>query len=273
LLASTASTAVLFRRGPSRWTRLYTWNTRTDTITPGSWFTGRLYEWMSDLSPDGQHLLYVARNESPHRKQAAKESLGAESMVTWTALCCPPWVRALGLWNASDGWSGGGIFTDNRTVHLNHLAKGLKALIEPTGFTIRGLDNSARVSMLLKAMERTGWQLTAVPEGRGLGEAHPMIFRKKALEMRFITSPKYRRYVTYRWFGPEVIPELEGATWADLDQQGRLIIASAGHLYGLQGTKVQELMDLNLDQPRRLVPGGPPAGQVASRIQTSPPGE
>lgn len=258
LLASNASTAVLFRRGPSRSTRLYLWNTHTDTITPGSWFAGRLYEWMSDLSPDGKHLIYVARNEAQRRIQAAQESLGDDFMVTWTAICRPPWVRALGLWNASDGWSGGGIFTDNRTVHLNHCAKGLKALIEPTGFTIQGLKTRERSDVVLTTMGRTGWKVKAVPERwGGMGEAHPIILRKGKLEVRFISSPRYRRYVRYRWLGPEAVPELDRATWADIDQQGRLVMATAGRLYAVQGTKVQELMDLNLDQPPRPVPIAP----------------
>ncbi|UQN06542.1 hypothetical protein [Deinococcus sp. QL22] len=251
LLASEASTALIFRRGPSRWTHLYLWNTRTDTITPGSWFRGRVYEWMSDLSPDGQHLLYVARNESPHRVEAAAKTFEGERLWTWTALCRPPWVQALGLWNASDGWSGGGIFTQNHCLTLNHAARELKALIQPTGFTIQGSVGRERVDTLLTSLQRTGWQLTLKPEQwMGLGEAHPVILRKGALELRFISSARSRRYMTYLWHGRGAVPLLDSATWADLDQQGRLVFASQGRLYVTRGTTTQELMNLNLDQPR-----------------------
>ncbi|ULH18357.1 hypothetical protein MF271_23145 (plasmid) [Deinococcus sp. KNUC1210] len=121
----------------------------------------------------------------------------------------------------------------------------MKALIQPTGFTVRSLGESEHASVFLRALEWTGWQLTAVPERwQGMGEAHPIILRKGVLELRFIRSPKRRRYMTYRWFGPEVVPELEGATWADIDQQGHLVIARAGCLCVMQGMKVQKLMNL-----------------------------
>lgn len=261
LLASESSTAVIFRRGPSRWTHLFLWNTRTDMVTPGSWFHGRIYEWMSDLSPDGQHLLYVARNEAKRRVQAAAEQFDGEHMWSWTALCRPPRVKALGLWNASDDWSGGGVFNGNRALTLNHSARDLKALIQPSGFAVHGVKDRDRVDTVLTALKRTGWQVTAWPEQwLGMGEAHPVVLRKRALELRFISSPRYRRYVTYTWHGPDPVPLLEGASWADFDQQGRLVIAREGRLYAWQGHGVQEVMNFNLHQPpQHLRPG---AGDV-----------
>ncbi|MVN87623.1 hypothetical protein GO986_12685 [Deinococcus sp. HMF7620] len=270
LLASEASTAVIFRRGPSRWTRLYQWNTRTDEITPGSWFHGRLYEWMSDLSPDGQHLLYVAHNEARRRVRAAAEQFDGERMWSWTALCRPPWVKALGLWNASDYWSGGGVFTDNHVLTINHSAKALKALIEAKGFVVEGVaGDRQRVDTFVIALQRTGWRVTAWPERwRGMGEAHPIVFRKKALELRFISSPRHTRYVRYIWHGPEAVPLLKGASWADLDQQGRLVLAREGRLYARRGSEMNELINLNLHQPLRS-PGVPLDAKQSSH-QTDP---
>ena len=161
LLASEASTAVIFRRGPSRWTRLYVWDTKTDKITPESWFAGRLYEDMSDLSPDGEHLLYFARNESQRRQQAGMTKFGVDRFVTWTALCRPPWVKATGLWNASDDSSSGGVFADNRTLWLLHGESSTKAQIEPIGFTVKPLPG-VRFPIMLGALYRTGWRHTGL---------------------------------------------------------------------------------------------------------------
>lgn len=265
LLASEANTAVILRRGPSRWTRLYSWNTRTDTMTPGSWFAGRLYEWMSDLSPDGQHMTYVARNESKRRVQAAAERFKDEHMWAWTALCKPPWVRALGLWNASDGWSGGGIFTDNHSLNLNHALQGLKAQIQPSGFTIRA-SVGHRESVVLAGLKRTGWRMIpGPPRDRGTQKSHAVVLRKGDLELRFDRSPRHKEYVTYAWHGKNAVPLLDGASWADFDQRGRLVLAHEGRLYTIQGTVLRELMDLNLDQPARRLNASERAASTATQ--------
>ncbi|UBV42220.1 hypothetical protein LAJ19_11385 [Deinococcus taeanensis] len=254
MMASTASTAVIFRRGPSRWTRLYLWNTRTDAITPGSWFAGRLYEWTSDLSPDGRHLVYLARNESKRRLDAAAEAFGDQTMWSWTALCKPPWVKALALWSA--GPDGGGIFTDNHTLVLNHPASLLaqQTRIKPAGFTVRGLEGTEQIHVLCTSLERTGWQIIQRPERwYGSGEVGALILRKKKLELRFTRSPEYRWEATYIWLGTDARPRVEQASWADFDQHGRLLIARQGRLFVVQGADLQELIDLNQDQPRHHV--------------------
>ncbi|PTA67395.1 hypothetical protein C8263_12535 [Deinococcus arcticus] len=263
-MARDASTAVLFRRGPSRWTRLYLWDTRTDHITPGSWFHGRLYEWLSDLSPDGRHLLYMAHNESRRRVQAAAQRFPGREMWTWTALCRPPQVRALGLWDASDGTSGGGVFTSNHALHLNHPGLEPEALQEPVGFTVRGTQGREQVDVFLTTLNRTGWRLKAWPERwRGMGEAHPIIFQKRALELQLICSSTFKRSVRYLWHGAGPIPLLESATWAEYDQQRRLVLAAQGCLYELRGTALHLLMDFNPDQPPRK-PRTVPAAEAPS---------
>lgn len=252
LLASEANTAVIFRRGPSRWTRLYLWDTQTDVITPGSWFAGRLYEWLSDLSPNGQHLLYFARNESKRRVQAAAEKFGDGPMWSWTALCQPPYVRALGLWNASDGYSGGGIFRDNRTLSLNHSGQPLREQIKPENFNVLVLNGQRPVDVCLAALQRTGWRVTERPKRWiGMGELHPIVLRKGLLELRFICPPTYKTYVSYAWHGADPVDVLDGASWADFDQQQRLVVAKVGRLYRVEGNEAKELIDLNSDQPKR----------------------
>jgi hypothetical protein len=60
ILARKAHTAVIFRRGPSKWVQLIKWNTDTDDFDLGQWFHGRIYERRCDLSPDGSLLVYFA---------------------------------------------------------------------------------------------------------------------------------------------------------------------------------------------------------------------
>ncbi len=253
-MASAASTAVIFRRGPSRWTRLYLWNTRTDTITPGSWFAGRLYEWASDLSPDGRHLVYLAHNEAERRRQAAEQAFGDDAMWTWTAVCAPPWVKALGLWSA--GPDGGGLFTDNHTLVLNHPASHLaqQTRITPAGFTVRGLEGAEQIHVLSTSLERTGWRVIQRPERwYGGDEEDAFILHKQELELRFIRSPQGGWKATYTGLGRATWPGLEGASWADFDQNGRLLMARHGRIFIVRGADLHQLKDLNQNQPKRHV--------------------
>ena len=60
ILAREAPKAVVFRKGPSNRVCTVGWDLEHDTFTPGQWLKGRIYEYRSDLSPDGELLLYFA---------------------------------------------------------------------------------------------------------------------------------------------------------------------------------------------------------------------
>lgn len=107
IVARQARMAVVFRRGPSRWTRLLAWDLANDTITPGQWIKARVYERRCDLSPDGEMLAaFIARHKPP--------------LGTWTTLSRPPYFTALALWPKGDAWGGGGLFESDRRFGLNH---------------------------------------------------------------------------------------------------------------------------------------------------------
>jgi hypothetical protein len=109
LLARDASTAVVFRRGPTRHTAVVGWDRKTDQFAVGQWLYGRIYERRCDLSPDGKHLIYFAMNG---RWQS-------EVGGSWTAISRAPYLRALTLHAKGDGWHGGGLFQSNRDYWLN----------------------------------------------------------------------------------------------------------------------------------------------------------
>ncbi len=60
ILAREAPKAVVFRRGPSGCVCTLGWDLETDTFTMGQWLKGRIYEYRSDLSPDGSFMIYFA---------------------------------------------------------------------------------------------------------------------------------------------------------------------------------------------------------------------
>lgn len=103
------ATAVILRRGPSRWYHVIQWDTRRDTFAHGAWFKGRMYEEKCDVSPDGRLLLYFVHQGSRG---------GTDFTDAWTAVSRTPWLRALALWPQGTTYGGGGRFIDNRTIAL-----------------------------------------------------------------------------------------------------------------------------------------------------------
>src|SRR5579863_1563811 len=155
ILARDARTAVIFRRGPSRWVQLIKWDTRKDQFEHGQWFHGRVYERRCDLSPKGDKLIYFA---AKYRKTLENEH------ESWTAISRPPWFTALALWPHQMGaWHGGGLFDDEKRVLLNH--RPLGAVLDPKfrvkGLTVRANPNACGEDDPLYSMrlERDGWNL------------------------------------------------------------------------------------------------------------------
>src|SRR3954463_2835513 len=59
-MASRAPVALILRRGPSKWAEAIRWDIRKDAFERGEWFYGRIHEERSDLSPNGELLVYLA---------------------------------------------------------------------------------------------------------------------------------------------------------------------------------------------------------------------
>lgn len=107
LVARVARKAVVFRRGPSRRVRMLVWNLASDTLEPGQWLKGRVYERRCDLSPNGELVAcFVATHRAPY--------------AAWTTISHPPWFTALALWPKGDCWGGGGLFESDWRFRLNH---------------------------------------------------------------------------------------------------------------------------------------------------------
>jgi hypothetical protein len=109
LLASQAPVGVVLRRGPSNAVCSVLWDRKRDKFQVGQWLRARIYERRSDISPDGRHLIYFARNA-----RWASETKG-----TWTAISRAPWLKAEVLLGKGDCWQGGGLFTSNSRYWVN----------------------------------------------------------------------------------------------------------------------------------------------------------
>jgi hypothetical protein len=263
LLARKSPIGVIFRRGPTKWVQLIHWNTETDEFKPGQWFHGHIYDGRSDLSPDGSLLVYFANKFN--RKTVADK----EYTYAWTAISKPPYLTALALWPKGDCWHGGGLFEGPHDLFLNHrpeaavphpkhLPKGLRIRPNPQA---SGEDDP----ILVPRMERDGWRFvqwldydytykrTNQP---AIGEKK---FRKGRLTLRV---EKYfddnEQLLCYVVNGKGVRMELGVGSWADIDQQGRVVFSSEGKLFAgaIKKDKVvlTELADFRSAKPTQVKP-------------------
>jgi hypothetical protein len=109
LVARQAPFAVVIRRGPSKQVCTIGWNLKTDEFKLGQWFKGRIYERSSDLSPDGQFLIYMA----------TKGRHSADVGWQWTAISRAPYLKAIGLWGIQLPVDGGGLFGNDREYWIS----------------------------------------------------------------------------------------------------------------------------------------------------------
>lgn len=105
IFAREAEQAVIFRRGPTGQVRLIGWNLATDSFEPGQWFKGRIYEQKSDLSPNGQKLLYFA-------------AVHHGSLPSWVAISTPPYLTAHVLWPKYGTYDGLSLFETDTLLGL-----------------------------------------------------------------------------------------------------------------------------------------------------------
>jgi hypothetical protein len=282
LLARTASVGVILRRGPSHWVQLIHWDTKQDVFTPGQWFHGRIYELRCDLSLNGKLFVYAAYKPGNARKHP-------DYGDRWTAISKPPYFTALALWRCD--FYGGGYFQKNNRMLLNHLDENREPhpqhqpkieIIQADEYSI--MHNS----IFWNRLGRDGWvaglpgQKTEVEVlEKHPGRDHETILFHTFAMIRYSKSHKrltlfiraigkknmawdgvynqwlYRRYAEYEYglldTQTSQTVTLDGATWADFDQQKRMVFARAGKLFSAELVNDEfhfsELADFNSNQP------------------------
>jgi hypothetical protein len=258
LLARNASVGVIFRRGPTKWVQLITWDTCKDTFKEGQWFHGHIYVGRSDLSPSGSFLIYFA-NKFNKRTLSDKEYTHA-----WTAISKPPFLAALALWPKGDCWHGGGLFTGEQDVFLNHRPEVATPHPEHRPRGVRVTPNPGAVGedgpIVVSRMERDGWKFV---QGQEYDYSKNRTVRPAVAEKRNGNGSLKLRVEKYddpqeQWLcsvldgkGAEALVGV--GTWADFDQRGRLVFASEGKLFSgaLTHGKVAltQLADFNDSKP------------------------
>lgn len=218
LIARKSSKAVIFRRGPSNQTCLISWDRSTDRFEVGQWFKGRVYPDRSDISADGCWLLVFMGNfRTP--------------FATWTVLSKPPYFSAVALWAKGDAWGGGGKFLgDNEIV----LSRDDGALITrgrlPGNF--KAHPWSEELSKRLAAAYAKDERIWTGTPGQYSG---PYLRNGNGaqLTMSFNYSRRRGSGRDFHFLRGEHSVALEGADWAEFDDNGDLLFSRGGGLYRL----------------------------------------
>jgi hypothetical protein len=242
LQARDADVAVIFRRGPSKWVELIRWDTRRDVFERGHWFHGRIYARRSDLSPDGEHLVYFVSKFSGRTKD--------DYTYAWTAVSRPPWLTALALWPKGNCWWGGGQFLSNRRILLNHRPHeaaphpdhrppaALRVDPNPDAvgeddplYSTRLTRDGWAVTQIWDCRRPTSWKegfRTITPEHRD--RVHPNGQFTIRME-RSLSGYRYLERFEILAARGAVAPDLTGIDWADWDRAGRLIFLRHGQVW------------------------------------------
>lgn len=259
LLAGDGRSAVIFRRGPSRLVLVLRWWLGSDTIEPGQWLRGRIYERRSDLSHDGELLIYFAAKWQT-------------SMATWTAVSRPPYLSALAIWPKGDAWGGGGLFQGGRTIGLNHAgdaaARASSARLPKTYRIVpcadwagKGEDNPIAHTRMI----RDGWRCLATGKAERYGSSQEFAWKLSEPEIYERVSPNappgfeglalhralrgvgqrdgawYVEDFSVRTADGTLLRVIEGASWADWQANGDLLLALDGRIYRVVRRDVGEV--------------------------------
>ena len=236
-LARELPIGVVLRRGPSEWVRLSVWHTDDDTFEHGQWMQARVYERRSDVSADGSLFAAFVRQSSVRPGDAPKAD-------SWIAVSRPPYFTALAVWFIGGTYHTGGFFPDRSSIWLGFndiqpdigtvpawLAVRQPRDIAYTDGTPEWTDRTVHFNRLL----RDGWEWLEKDVARTIWQRrHPNDARTLLMTQQFGSFQEHGGpYVVEYAVRDEksgTVRLLGRASWADWDQQGRLVLAQDGWL-------------------------------------------
>ena len=288
LLARESPIGAIFRRGPAKLVQLIKWRTDTDTFEPGQWIRGSVNAVQSDLSPTGERLLYAACNyrDGSDTSAIGYAWTAVSNLPYFDPLALwPTSTPALGggffeqedrvrIWYPFDSlkrdpgrgvasgllferiWRGTDTPDPKRSARLDR--EGWKKTRDWKGeFFASALEQATMerfnaeelidipTYMLARLSAESGY-MTYTPEAREKPDPHGA----HALVMRWaIAGYDDVTHFSAKDLSTGVEQPLDGVTWADWDQSGRLVMVADGKLFageiGPHGVDRRELADFN----------------------------
>ncbi|MBX3113807.1 MAG: hypothetical protein KF836_04505 [Fimbriimonadaceae bacterium] len=238
VIARGANKAVIFRRGPSKYTQMLLWDLNTDIVTPGQWLKAKVHTRHALVSDDAKFVAYMAadyRYKSEKKNGFWPEHVRGD-LYRWIAVSRPPYFTALGLWEA--------FLTINAKNNIK-INSGLSASEVNLAHCVFKMDRNS-------ILEKRGW--TQVEEYSTKSSQKKGAFSKlffSFMEPKQIPAFRYEKNLTsgkivlreeYQKSCAEVF-DASGTSilritatgghplWIDIDNAGRLVFDDKGCLY------------------------------------------
>ncbi|MCC6997500.1 MAG: hypothetical protein IT370_22985 [Deltaproteobacteria bacterium] len=250
ILATGRPVVAVFRKGPRDWWWVGRWDLERQIVEPGAWLKGTLYPWRSDVSADGELLLYVAAKDSGPAGFLGRELF---AHTTYVAVSKLPWLYALAAWgDAASSAHGCHFVADPATLEPGAPGHG-----EVSG--LAGRYGIARTAPEQRAVERRrGWTEDKLCPPRKADDVDD--HDRRVMVSRLRPGGGVRLTLEDKsWIGPPGGPEgrtpayrvngraMTDVVWADWDTRGRLLVATrSGHLQVRRGDTLHVLEDHDL---------------------------
>jgi hypothetical protein len=187
-----------------------------DRLIKGSRFYGRLFPERCDVSPDGRLFVYFAMR--------GKLTDGKANPSTWTAVCEPPFLKALAFAPNDSTWGGGGLFLRDRRLVLFDTPEGATDTVG--GYRL--VQDKKALPAGEKGLVATRFQPPpelVLPSPR-LAKRMPHILRRHRRDIA--SGYDMFDYVLQNPDGTDVAgaEDIILANWAGWDFHGRLVVAS-----------------------------------------------
>lgn len=228
-----ADSAIVIRRGPSRWTHLLRWRLDPPEVEPGAWFGGRLYPRRCAVSADGALLGYFAISGKP------------PPWDSYLAVSKAPWLHALAAWHWGSTWHWGCEFLpDGRFCTGETRPTAPDAGTYPAGLAPRPplpeIDHHDRWRARdVQAELRRGWVQQPISDDERFPGSPLLLRRPRPGEdgAALLLVHGGHDFTSHAVEGAEIryllerdggCDELGDVAWADWDAHGRMLIATAG---------------------------------------------
>lgn len=247
--ATSGSQAVVFRQGPSRWTRMLAWCTRTDKITPGQWIRGKIRHFA--INGDASLVLV---NVQSYRRRPHDVTYDSP----WIALSQPPWFSALAVWHIGDTWGGQCGFMSDQKVYIG---AGMQP-IRIEGKLDQEMEWTSDSDHLHWRREQFpgGWNSLPGDDGKDCGHATKRS-DLSSIEVRRKWLKGNWQMELYRIQGKnrQRITTLNDVFFGDFDSDGRFVFTRCnGIIYRVSlehgDLNLSEICDLSAMKPEPVVP-------------------
>jgi hypothetical protein len=210
------------------------WHTDTDKFESGQWVNHRVFEGESDVAPNGNLVVYGAR-----------QGRISSNQEKWVAVSRPPYFTALALWPVAGPGGGGGVFKDGQTLMLygqiGDVKRGYKVPLAvehniplaPVNVTVEDHAGWFSATETVR-LHRDKWRYDAVSkwwERWSRGDTWRLCWKRsvhlepeKGKSTSILQDCFAVRFRDACWL-------LVDASWAGIDQRGRLVFARDGRLF------------------------------------------